>query len=300
MKIFVTGGSGFIATPVVKHLLEKGYKVKVLDIREPKIRHKNLEFVRKSILDSITSDIEGTDAVFHFAALLGVDNSDKRPLDTMKINLEGSVNVFKSAIDAGVKKMIYSSSSEVYGEPRELPIKEDSVKGPVSTYGVSKLAAEIYAKAYNQEFGTDIRIVRFFNVYGPGQENNWVVPIFLNKALRNEPITVFGNGNQTRCFTYVEDVAEGVLAAFEKGGKGEAYNIGNNQPTTILELAQIAKEITKSKSEITKLGFGKETRLKEREIEYRVPDISRMKSLGWKPKIMVREGVKRMLENMKN
>lgn len=300
MKIFVTGGSGFIATPLVKHLLEKDYKVKVLDLREPRIKHKNLEFIKKSILDNITSDIRDSDAVFHFAALLGVDNSDKRPLDTMKINLEGSVNVFKSAIDAGVKRMVYSSSSEVYGEPRELPIKEDSVKGPVSTYGVSKLAAEIYAKAYNQEFGTDIRIVRFFNVYGPGQESNWVVPIFLNKALRNEPITVFGSGNQTRCFTYVEDVADGVLKVFEKGKAGEAYNIGNDQPTTILELAQIAKEIAKSKSEIVKLGFGKETRLKEREIEYRIPDISKMKSLGWQPKTMIKEGVKRTLESMKN
>ena len=300
MKIFVTGGSGFIGSYIVNHLLENNHSVKVLDINEPKINHKNLEFVKKSILDNITADIKGSDAVFHFAALLGVDNSDKRPLDTMKINLEGSVNVFKSAIDTGVKRLVYSSSSEIYGEPRELPIKEDSVKGPVSTYGVSKLAAEIYAKAYNQEFGTDIRIVRFFNVYGPGQENNWVVPIFLNKALKNEPITIFGKGNQTRCFTYVEDVAEGVLAVFEKGNKSEAYNIGNNQPTTILELAQIAKEMTKSKSEIVKLGFGEKTRLKEREIEYRIPDISRMKALGWKPKTMIREGVKRMLDDMKN
>ena len=298
MKILVTGGSGFIATPLVQHLLEKGYKVKILDLKEPRIKDKNLEFVKKSILDKITEDIKGCDAVFHFAALLGVDNSDKRPLDTMKINLEGSVNVFKSAIKAGVKRMIYSSSSEVYGEPRELPIKEDSVKGPVSTYGVSKLAAEIYAKAFNQEFGIDVRIVRFFNVYGPGQESNWVVPIFINKALRNEPIKVFGNGNQTRCFTYVEDIADGVLKVFEKGKSGEAYNIGNNQPTTILELANLVKELTKSKSEIIKAGFGKETRLKEREIEYRIPDISKMKSLGWQPKTMVREGVKKVLESI--
>src|SRR3989338_456689 len=300
MKILITGGSGFIGSYVVRHLLENDHHVKVLDLKEPKIRHKNLEFVKRSILDNITNDIKGSDAVFHFAALLGVDFSDKRPLETMKINLEGSVNVFKSAIDAGVKKMIYSSSSEVYGEPRELPIKEDSVKGPVSTYGVSKLAAEIYAKAYNQEFSTDIRIVRFFNVYGPGQEPNWVVPIFLNKALRNEPITVFGNGNQTRCFTYVEDVAEGVLKVFEKGKKGEDYNIGNNQPTTIIELAQIAKEMTKSKSEIIKLGFGRDTRLKEREIEYRIPDISKMKALGWKPNTMIKEGVKRIFESLEN
>ena len=299
MKIFVTGGSGFIATPLVAHLLEKGYQVRILDLNEPKIKHKNLEFTKKSILDNIAKDIKGCDAVFHFAALLGVDNSDKRPLDTMKINLEGSVNVFKSAIDAGVKRMIYSSSSEVYGEPRELPIREDSVKGPVSTYGVSKLAAEIYAKAYNQEFGTDIRIARFFNVYGPGQQPNWVVPIFISKALRNEQIKVFGNGSQTRCFTYVKDVADGVLNVFDDGKRGEVYNIGNNQPTTILELAQIVKEAAKSKSEIIKAGFGKETRLKEREIEYRIPDISKIKSLGWQPKTMIKEGVKKILESGK-
>ena len=296
MKIFVTGGSGFIATPLVAHLLEKGYQVRILDLNEPKIKHKNLEFTKKSILDNIAKDIKGCDAVFHFAALLGVDNSDKRPLDTMKINLEGSVNVFKSAIDAGVKRMIYSSSSEVYGEPRELPIREDSVKGPVSTYGVSKLAAEIYAKAYNQESGTDIKIVRFFNVYGPGQSNNFVVPIFINNALQNKPLKVFGDGKQTRCFTYVHDIIDGVMKVIEKGIRGEGYNIGNNTPTTILELAQTVKEVTQSKSEIIKAGFGKETRLKERDIEYRVPDISKMKALGWHPRTMVGEGVKKILE----
>lgn len=299
MKIMVTGGNGFIGHTLVSHLLNEGNKVKVIDIKPIEFTHPKLDFVKKSILDNITQDIKGCDAVFHFAALLGVDNSDKKPLDTMKINLEGSVNVFKSAIDAGVKRMIYSSSSEVYGEPRELPIKEESVKGPVSTYGVSKLAAEIYAKAYNQELGADIKIARFFNVYGPGQENNWVVPIFINKALKNEPITVFGNGNQTRCFTYVEDIADGVLKVFDKGKAGEAYNIGNNVPTTILELAQIVKEVTKSKSEIVKLGFGKQTRLKEREIEYRQPDISKMKELGWQPRTMVKEGIKKILESMK-
>lgn len=299
MKIMVTGGNGFIGHTLVRHLLNEGNEVKVIDVKPIKFSHPNLEFVNKSILDDITKDIKGCDAVFHFAALLGVANSDKRPLDTMRINLEGSVNVFKSAIDAGVKRMIYSSSSEVYGEPRELPIKEESVKGPVSTYGVSKLAAEIYARAYNQEFNTDIKIVRFFNVYGPSQETSWVVPIFINKALKNEQISVFGNGNQTRCFTYVEDIADGVLKVFENGKTGEAYNIGNNQPTTILELANLVKDLTKSKSEIKKAGFGKETRLKEREIEYRIPDISKMKALGWQPKTMIKEGVKKILENMK-
>ncbi|MBS3132146.1 NAD-dependent epimerase/dehydratase family protein [Candidatus Woesearchaeota archaeon] len=300
MKIFFTGGSGFIALPIVRKLLEKGHHVKVLDLRKPALEHKNLEFVKKSVNEDIIQDIKGCDYVMHFAAILGVDNSDNHPLDTMRVNLEGSVNVFKSAIKAGARNMIYSSSSEVYGEPRELPIKEDSTKGPVSTYGVSKLASEIYAKAFNKEFGSDIRIVRFFNVYGPGQLDNWVVPIFLKRAANNEMITVFGQGNQTRCFTYVEDIADGVLVVMEKGMAGEAYNIGNTQPTTILELAQLAKEMTGSKSEIKVMGYGNETRLREREIEYRVPDITKMRALGWQPKVMVREGIKRILEARKN
>ncbi|HLG25027.1 MAG TPA: NAD-dependent epimerase/dehydratase family protein [Candidatus Nanoarchaeia archaeon] len=296
MKVLVTGGSGFIAFPIVQKLLNAGNEVKVLDLKSPEATHKNLTFVRKSVMDEISEDIKGSDVVLHFAALLGVDNSDRHPLDTMRINLEGSVNVFKSAMEVGVKNIVYSSSSEVYGEPRELPIREDSVKGPVSTYGVSKLAAEIYAKAYNYEFGTDIKIVRFFNVYGPRQPNNFVVPIFINNALENKPLRVFGAGNQTRCFSYVEDIADGVLTVIEKGKRGEAYNIGNNKPTTILELAETVKEITKSKSEIVKVGFGNESRLKEREVEYRVPEISKMKSLGWQPKILVNEGIRKILE----
>jgi|TARA_B100001964_G_C14185146_1_gene578254 UDP-glucose 4-epimerase len=300
MKILVTGGSGFIGLTLVRHLLDNGNEVKVVDLRKPNIEHKNLKFINKSIMDELAEDIHGCDVVYHFAAMLGVDNSDNKPLETMRINLEGSVNVFKSAVEAGVKRMIYASSSEVYGEPRELPIKEDSVKGPISTYGVSKLAAEIYAKAYNHEFGTDIKIVRFFNVYGPGQSNNFVVPIFINNALKNKPLKVFGEGLQTRCFTYVEDIADGVLKVLEKGKAGEAYNIGNNKPTTILELAQVVKELTGSKSEIIKLGFGKETRLKSREIEYRVPDISKMKELGWEPKTTVKEGIKKIWEFRKN
>ena len=300
MKVFITGGSGFIASPLVRHLLEQGNYVKVLDLKQPSIKHKNLEFINKSITDPLKPYIQGCDLLFHFAALLGVDNSDNHPMETMKINLEGSVNVFECAMQAGTKHIIFSSSSEVYGEPRELPIREDSVKGPVSTYGVSKLASEIYAKAYNHKHNTDIKIVRFFNVYGPGQANNFVVPIFINNALQNKPLKVFGDGKQTRCFTFVEDIVGAVMKVVEKGNTGEAYNIGNNQPTTILELAQIVKEVTQSKSEIVKIPFGKESRLKERDIEYRVPDISKMKALGWQPKTMIKEGVRKMVDNLKS
>ncbi len=295
MNIAVTGGSGFIASPLVRRLLQEGHHVKIIDIHPPRVSDKNLEFVKKSILDDISGDVQGCDQLFHFAALLGVDNSDKRPLETMRVNLEGSVNVFRNALAVEVKDMVYISSSEVYGQPRELPIREDSVKGPVSSYGVSKLAAEIYAQAFTKEKGANIKIVRFFNVYGSNQSPNFVVPVFILNALQQKPLRIFGDGSQVRCFTYVEDAVEGVLMVAKSGKAGEAYNIGNDQPTTIFELATIIKEVTGSTSEIIRAGFGKETRLKEREIEYRIPDIGKMRSLGWEPKVMVREGVQKVL-----
>jgi len=296
MKVLVTGGNGFIGLSLVEALLEQGHDVRVLDLKQPAIQHKNLEFVKKSIMDDVIDVIKDCDMVYHLAAVLGVDQTDKRPLETIRVNLEGSVNVFKSAVEAGVKNMVYASSSEVYGNPRELPIREDSVKGPVSTYGVSKLAAEIYAQAYNQEFGANIKIARFFNVYGPRQSDNFVVSIFLNNALRGEPIRVFGDGSQTRCFTYVTDAIGGVLKVVDRGKSREVYNVGNNHPTTILQLADTIKEVTGSKSEIVKVGYGKDSRLREREIDYRIPDISKINSIGWEPKTRIAEGIKKILE----
>src|SRR3989338_5752196 len=296
MKVLVTGGNGFIGLSLVEALLEQGHDVRVLDLKQPAIQHKNLEFVKKSIMDDVIDVIKDCDMVYHLAAVLGVDQTDKRPLETIRVNLEDSVNVFKSAVEAGVKNMVYASSSEVYGNPRELPIREDSVKGPVSTYGVSKLAAEIYAQAYNQEFGANIKIARFFNVYGPRQSDNFVVSIFLNNALRGEPIRVFGDGSQTRWFTYVTDAIGGVLKVVDRGKSREVYNVGNHHPTTILQLADTIKEVTGSKSEIVKVGYGKDSRLREREIDYRIPDISKINSIGWEPKTRIAEGIKKILE----
>ena len=295
MKALITGGSGFIGLLLANRLLEQGHEVKILDLKKPEVQHEKLEFVNKSVNDDVSEDIKGCDIVYHFAALLGVNTSDELPLDTMRINLEGSVNVFKSAMEVGVKDIIFSSSSEVYGNPRELPIREDSAKGPVSAYGVSKLAAEIYAGAYNHDFDSHIKIARFFNVYGPKQSNNFVVSIFLNNALQNKPLRVFGDGSQTRCFTYVEDAVDGVLKVVEKGKINEAYNIGNNHPTTMLQLAETIKEITGSKSKIVMAEFGKDTRLREREIDYRIPSISKMNALGWEPKTRIAEGIKKIL-----
>ncbi|HII66270.1 TPA: NAD-dependent epimerase/dehydratase family protein [Candidatus Woesearchaeota archaeon] len=295
----VTGGSGFIGRVLVQKLLARGEKVKVIDLAPPPFTHPSLSFVKKSVLDDLSPELRGCVVLYHFAALLGVENSDNHPLQTLEVNLIGSRNVFRTAVEQGVKKVVFSSSSEVYGEPRELPIKEETAKGPVSTYGVSKLAAEMYALAYARELKTEFHIVRFFNVYGPGQQPQFVIPLFIRNALDGKPLRVYGEGKQTRCFTYVDDAIDGVLTVLEKGKPGEAYNIGNDRQTTILELAELVIKASGRDIKPELIPFGRETRLEQREINYRQPDISKMKSLGWKPKIFVEEGVQKTLGWMK-
>ena len=291
-KIVVTGGNGFIGHTLVRYLLEKGFQVKVIDTKPIKFTHPNLSFIKKSVLDDLRWDLNDCDIVYHLAAQLGVVNSDLKPLNTLQVNIDGTVNVFRCALDTGVKKIIYSSSSEVYGEPRETPIKEDSPKSPVSVYGVSKLTAEMYAKGYMKEFGMDINPVRFFNVYGPGQGFEWVAPIFMKKVLGGEQPLVFGDGSQVRCFTFIKDIVKGMETVMEKGGKGEAYNIANTEPVTMKELAELIIKISGKDMKPKIVGFGKETREESREIMTRIPDISKLKALGWKPEISTEEGMK--------
>ena len=293
MKILVTGGNGFIGHTLVRHLLNERNEVKVIDIKPIGFTHSRLEFVKKSVLQDIRWEMRDCDMVYHLAAELGVVNSDRNPLNTLAVNIDGTVNVFRCALGTGVKKIVYTSSSEVYGEPREIPIDEDSQKSPVSIYGVSKLTAEMYAKGYVQEYGMDINPVRLFNVYGPGQGFEWVVPIFIQKVLINESPLVFGDGSQVRCFTYISDVVSGMEAVMKKGTKGEAYNIANTDQITMKELAELIIKISGKKLKPKIAGFGKDTRAKEREIMKRVPSVNKLKMLGLEPKVNVEEGLKK-------
>lgn len=233
------------------------------------------------------------DAVYHLAAELGVVSSDKKPLLTLSVNIDGTVNVFRCALGTNVKKIVYTSSSEVYGEPREVPLKENSAKSPVSIYGVSKLTAEMYAYGYAKEYGMDINPVRLFNVYGPGQGFEWVVPIFMQKVLKDEQPLLFGDGSQVRCFTFIEDIVRGIETVMKKGEKGEAYNIANTDKITMKELAELIIKISGKNLKPKIAGFGPETRKKEREIMVRIPSNEKLKALGWNPKVGIKEGIKR-------
>ena len=291
MKILVTGGNGFIGHTLVRHLLDCGESVKVVDIKPIKFSHPNLEFVKKSVLEDLRSQMKDCDMIYHLAAELGVINSDKKPLNTLAVNIDGTVNVFRCALGTNVKKIVYTSSSEVYGEPREIPIREDSQKSPVSIYGVSKLTAEMYAYGYVKEHGMDINPVRLFNVYGPGQGFEWVVPIFVQNVLNSKPPQVFGDGSQVRCFTFISDIVSGIETVRKKGTKGEAYNIANTDQITMKELAEFIIEISGKNLNPDIVGFGKNTRTKEREIMKRIPSNEKLKSLGWKPMVGIKQGI---------
>ena len=291
MRILVTGGNGFIGHTLVRYLLKDGNEVKVIDIKPIKFTRPKLEFVKKSVLEDIRWEMRDCDIVYHLAAELGVINSDKKPLNTLAVNIDGTVNVFRCALGTNVKKIVYTSSSEVYGEPREIPIKEDSPKSPVSIYGVSKLTAEMYAYGYVKEYGMNINPIRLFNVYGPGQGFEWVVPIFMQKVLNNEPPLVFGDGSQVRCFTYIEDVVSGMETVRKKGAKGEAYNIANTDQITMKELAELIIKISGKSLKPRIVGFGLETRAKERDIMKRIPSTEKLKALGWKPEVSVEKGI---------
>ena len=296
MKIMVTGGNGFIGHTLVKHLLDEGNNVKVIDIKPIKFTHPELEFVKKSVLEDLRFEMRDCDAVYHLAAELGVVNSDKKPLNTLAVNIDGTVNVFRCALGTNVKRIVYTSSSEVYGEAREIPLKEDSPKSPVSIYGVSKLTAEMYAKGYVQEYAMDISPVRLFNVYGPGQGFEWVMSIFMQKVLNNESPLLFGDGSQIRCFTFISDIVSGITTVMKKGAKGEAYNIANTDKITMKDLAELIIKVSGKKLKPKIAGFGKDTRTRQREIMVRIPSNEKLKSLGWAPKFSVQEGVKKTFE----
>jgi UDP-glucose 4-epimerase len=296
MRILVTGGSGFIGTAIASLLLKEGHNVRILDLKRPAL---DVDFVEGSITDPTIVDkaIEDCDAVVHLAAILGVAFTDSNPVETLDTSINGIKNVLNAAKKHGVKRVLFSSSSEVYGEPIKLPITEDEPLKPKSVYGVGKLASEWYLRAFSKQHGLPYTIVRFFNVYGPRQAPNWVVARFVDLALKNEPLTIYGKGDQIRAFCYVEDIARGTVLALtsEKGANNE-FNIGNgNEPITMLELAKKIIRLSGSRSEIKMVPI-EVNRTEQREIEKRVPDTNKARTvLAYSPKIRLDDGLNKTI-----
>ncbi|MBI2125422.1 NAD-dependent epimerase/dehydratase family protein [Candidatus Woesearchaeota archaeon] len=301
-RILVTGGSGMIGNEVVKQLLRAGHKVHVLDLYPIKIE--GITHFKGSILEkeSIMHAIDSCEYVVHFAALLGVANSTRNPLECLDVNILGTRNVLECCVANNIKRIIFSSSSEVYGDALRVPIKEEEVFQPKSEYGASKVVGEEYIKAFSKKFNLDYVILRFFGVYGPLQVNNFVVPLFVHNVLNDIPLQVYGDGKQIRAFTHVEDVAAAtVKAIFSEQASKQVFNIGNAaSETNILELAKLVLKVSGKGEEPVLVPFENSDRTKEREIFKRVPDTSKAKDiLGFEAKVGLEEGIRRMIEYRK-
>ena len=300
----VTGGAGFLGSHLSEHLLEQGYRVICVDNLETSSLE-NLEHLRDDAFLFVNHDLvfhleieEPVDAVYHLAALASPIDYLRQPLHSLKVGSYGTHNAlglakFKRA------RFLLASTSEVYGDPQVHPQPESywgnvNPIGPRGVYDEAKRYAEALTMAYHNQQGVDTAIVRIFNTYGPRMRSHdgRAIPTFMRQALENAPITVFGQGEQTRSFCYVDDLVRG-LHLLAESGEHLPVNLGNPEEFSILELAQTVIKVTSSKSEIVYEALPID------DPQVRQPDITRARQvLGWEPEIQLEEGLRRMLPSL--
>ena len=299
----ITGGAGFIGSHLCEFLLNKGSKVICIDNlitgNKENIRHllsnKNFIFINHDVSKHIKID-EKIDYVMHFASPASPVDYQKIPIQTLKAGSLGTHNTLGLAL-AKKAKYILASTSEVYGDPQVNPQKEDywgnvNPVGPRGCYDEAKRFAEALVMAYRRIHKLDVRIARIFNTYGPRmrKDDGRVVPNFINQALTDKPITVYGSGKQTRSFCYITDMIEGIYKLMISN-INEPVNLGNPEEHTIIEFANLIKEITRSKSKIAFKGLPVD------DPHVRCPDINKAKKeLGWELKVNLREGLQKTIE----
>ena len=257
MKYIVTGGAGFIGSHIVEELAQQKHEVVILDNLfsgkmeniQPFLENKNVTFVQGSITDLplLKKLFEGADGIFHEGAIASVPRSIANPLATNEANVNGTLNVLVAARDCGVRKVLFASSSSVYGNTPTLPKSEDMAPNPLSPYAVSKHTGEQYLKVFSEIYGIKTLSLRYFNVFGPRQdpksEYAAVIPKFITKILRHESPTIYGDGGQTRDFSYVKDVVQANIRAMESDAQG-VFNVAYCKRIDLNELASLIMEIT--------------------------------------------------------
>ncbi len=309
MKVLVTGGAGFIGSSLCDKLIERGDDVINLDnfnnYYDPKIKWQNIQNVIHSpnyklyvgdvrdpkILSQIF-EVEKPEVVVHLAAMAGVRNSLKDPLDYVDVDVKGTVNLLEFSRKYGIEKFVFGSSSSVYGKNTKVPFKEDDpLEGQVSPYAASKRAGEIYCQTYSEMYNMKISCLRFFTVYGPRQRPEEAIHLFTKRISEGKPIPVFGDGTSKRDYTYIDDVVDGIIKAIDTDYEFEIFNIGNSETITLENLIKLLENTIGQKAVIDRKPF----QLGDVQITY--ADISKAKKiLGYEPKIKIEEGVKKFWE----
>lgn len=300
----VTGGAGFIGSHLVERLIALGHRVRVLDDLSEGRRENlaavwdRIEFIEGDLRDpeTVRRAVCGVEYILHQAALRSVPRSVEDPVTTTAVNVLGTVNLLRAACDAGVRRVVFASSSSVYGETAELPLRESHEPRPISPYAVSKLAGEHYCAVFTRLYGVETVSLRYFNVFGPRQdprsEYAAVIPRFILAALRGEPLEIHGDGLQSRDFTYVENVVEANLrAATQPGIAGEVFNVGCGQRYSVLDVkAHLERILGRSLP-------ARHTPPRKGDVRHTQADMSKAEAaLGYRPRVSFAEGLRRTVE----
>ena len=309
MKVVITGGCGFIGSNLAHELVEEGEVTVIDDLstgrsanNEDLLDNENYRYVKGSITDLnlLKQVFDGVDYVFHQAAIPSVPRSIKDPAKTNEVNISGTLNVLIAAEQNRVKKVVYASSSSVYGDTPVLPKEEGMIPNPLSPYAVSKLAGEYYCKVFNEIYGLKTASLRYFNVYGPKQDPSSeyaaVMPKFITRVLNGEPPIIYGDGEQTRDFTFVKDVVSANILAAKSSETG-IFNIGGGKRVSINELAET---IIKASGTGTDPGLTHKAP-RDGDVKHSLADIRRAESIiGYKPSYTLDDGLKETIRWFSN
>jgi nucleoside-diphosphate-sugar epimerase len=306
-RILVTGGAGFIGSVMVKQLLNEGFETICFDLPaqiEKNVPPKEATIYEGDILslDDLIEAINGCDYVVHLAALLGVNRTETKRLECLDINILGTKNVLEACVKGHIEKIVFASSSDVYGAQIIVPISENNPLNPNSIYAISKLAGEEYLKAYKKQHNLNYTTLRFFGIYGPGQASEFVMSRFIKMVLNNKSPTIYGDGAQVRSFCYVEDAVKGaILALKNEKVNSEILNIGNDkEPISMGDLAYKIIALARKAIEPEFIPMGNSDRGEAREIPKKIPDISKARNLlGYEPHTSLEEGVLKIMEHGK-